>query len=362
MEAAARCNKPIVAIDKAFPPAHQEWLEARCARVFILGNSQHDEELRSSADLTASVEALLWYGHGPVNAELLSRFPNVKVVSNFGAGYEHVDCTECTARGIPVGHTPGVLSETVADHAMAILLAAARDVVNGAARAARPDFTAFNPNDLGKQVSGTTIGIVGMGSIGSAVARRAAFGFNQKVLYYSRRQKSEDHESSCGGAAFCSDLNALLSRSDYVVLAMPATPETDNLMGVEQFRAMKNDSILVNIGRGNCVDHNALAEALKRNELGSVALDVTEPEPLPRTHPLVCTSGTALEGRVLITPHQGSATSETRMQMMQMSFDNLIAGLQSGVRLPWLVRESAEASLFAPNCPIGSTKFSGISP
>lgn len=356
----AAARRPTVVIDKSFPAAHHAWLLARCAKVYNLADASDAAVLDGSEAARDTVEGLLWYGHAIIDEALLSRFPNLSVVSNFGAGYDHIDTDACTARGLPVGHTPGALSETVADHAMAIMLAAARDVVPGAARANRPDFTHFNPNDLGKQVSGTTIGIVGMGSIGSAIARRAAYGFGQRVLYFNRHRKSIEHEQKTGGAEYCSDLSTLLALSDFVVCCLPATKETNGLMGSDQFRCMKSDAILVNIGRGNCVDHDALAHALSENELARVALDVTEPEPLPRNHPLVLTAGTPLHGRVLITPHQGSATNETRMQMMKMSFDNLLAGTQRGVRLPWLAHESAAAGLYPEGCEVGATTFSGI--
>ena len=298
---AVRPPRPTIVVDAFFPPAHHAWLLARCARVYNIAVPADVAALRAGA--STEVEALLWYGHGAVDGALLARFPRIRVVSNFGAGYDHVSCEACTRMGLPVGHTPGALSETVADHAMALLLAAARDVVPGALRARRGDFVRLNHNALGKQVSGAVLGIVGMGSIGAAVARRAAFGFGMQILYFNRRRKSAALEERAGGAEFCADLPTLLARSDYVVLAMPATPATDKLMGAEQFRCMKKDAILVNIGRGNCVDHEALARALADDELARAALDVTEPEPLPRDHPLVLTAGTPLEGRVLITPH-----------------------------------------------------------
>ena len=200
----------------------------------------------------------------------------------------------------------------VADFAFALMLAAARDLVGGVTRAAHPGFDAINPNELGKQVSGATIGIVGMGGIGAAIARRAG-AFQMKVLYHNRRKKGDAYEKEAGNATFCSTLEPLLAESDYVMLACPATPETKDLMGTQQFALMKNDAIFCNIARGVCVNQEALVHALQVGEIAFAALDVTDPEPLPRDHPLVQTSGTKLEGKVLITPHQGSATAGTML-------------------------------------------------
>ena len=310
--------KPIILIDKPFPPAHQAWL-ADHATIFLASTAKQAE--------LNTVQGLFWYGHDPISSSLLNSTPNLLAVSNFGAGYEHIDVPECISRRLQVGHTPDCLSECVADYAFAMLLASARDVVEGVKRCEHPSFTQFNANDLGKQVSGATIGIVGMGSIGSQVARRANFGFGMTVLYHNRNQKSPEAEASCGNATFSPSLQDLLSKSDFVVLTAPVTPETTNLMSAAQFAAMKPDSILINIGRGLLVDTPALVAALHKFPSMRCVLDVTEPEPLPRDHILVKPQGTPLEGRVIITPHAGSATSETRLDMLKMAFDNLLAGI-----------------------------------
>jgi lactate dehydrogenase-like 2-hydroxyacid dehydrogenase len=243
---------------------------------------------------------------------------------------------------------------------MALLLASARDLVGGANRAASPTFARINADDLGKQVSGSTLGIVGMGSIGIEVARRAA-GFRMKILYHNRSRRSVEDEAALGGARFCGELTELLAESDFVMVVVPATPATAGLMGAPQFAAMKSDAHLINIARGVVVDQDALVAALTAGEIGAAALDVTVPEPLPRDHPLVATAGTPLDGRVLITPHQGSATAETRLMMMKMAFDNLEAGVNPAKpRLPWTVAEAE--SLFAKGCSIGSNHWSGRDP
>lgn len=341
-------SRPLILLDKRFPPKQQAFLEHHVDVVML--SSDPPSEVR------AKVEGIVWYGHGVVDGTLLDQYPNLKVVSNFGVGYEFIDCEAAVSRGLPVGHTPGCLSDSVADLTMGLLIASARGIVEGAVQAAAPDFQHINPNDLGKQVSGATIGIVGMGAIGLEIARRAA-AFRMPVLYHNRSRRSESDEKSAGHATFCSSLEDLLRKADFVVLACPATPATRHLMSKTQFEAMKDDAVLVNIARGSVVDQDALVAALTKNELALAALDVTEPEPLPRDHPLVNTAGTPLQGKVLITPHQGSATAETRMDMMKMCLDNLNAGLSKGVRLPWTVAEVEK--LFPAGSPVGPTHVSG---
>jgi glyoxylate reductase len=323
-------RRPTILVDKRFPPMHTKWLSARANVIWYEGNEA------AAIAQGNEVEGILWYGHGLVNEALLRHFPNIKVVSNFGAGYEHFDAAAILSRHLPMGHTPGCLSETVADFAWGLMISAARDIPGGIQRCAASDFTHINPNQLGKQVSGSTLGIVGMGSIGSCVAKRAR-GFNMPVVYHNRHQKSNQEEKDCNNATFCPTLIELLAQSDYVMLCCPVTPETENLMGTAQFKAMKNDAVLINLGRGKLVDQEALVTALSTNEIGLAALDVTEPEPLPRDHPLVVPRED-IRGKIIISPHQGSATLETRFQMLTMSFDNLLAGLENK-RLPWLCKE-----------------------
>jgi glyoxylate reductase len=339
--------KPTILVDKPFPQVHSEWLAERCTVIYYLGNE--DEAIARGEE----VVGILWYGHSPVNAELLSYFPNVKVVSNFGAGYEHFDVAAIMNIGLPMGHTPDCLSETVADFAWGLMISAARDIPGGVNRCSQANFTHINPNILGKQVSGSTLGIVGMGSIGSSVAKRAR-GFSMPVLYHNRTRKSEHEEELCSNATFCSTLNELLEKSDFVMLTCPVTKMTENLMSTDQFKLMKNDAVLINMGRGKLVDQDALVTALSTNEIGLAALDVTEPEPLPRDHPLVLPRDD-LKGKIIISPHQGSATLETRFQMLTMSLDNLLAGLE-GKRLPWLCKECIGMASQQANVELG-TKY-----
>jgi glyoxylate reductase len=258
------------------------------------------------------------YGHPTVDAALLDAHPAVRVVSNNGVGVDHIDVTAAAARGIPVGNTPGVLNGATADLAFALLLAAGRRVVEGDRYARGPDFHRFDPSlILGREVHGSTLGIVGMGRIGEQVAMRAR-GFGMTVLYCNRR-RNEAAEITLGVA--CATLDDLLARADYVVLTVPLTAETRGLIGKAELARMKPTANLVNVSRGAVVDIDALTDALRERRLHAAALDVTDPEPLPRDHPILDLPN------VIITPHIGSATVETRRRMAEVSIDNLLLGL-----------------------------------
>jgi glyoxylate reductase len=222
------------------------------------------------------------------------------------------------ARGIPVGHTPDVLNGATADMAMALLLSAARRLVEADRFARSSQFTAHNPSRLwGREVHGQTIGIIGMGRIGLEIARRAR-GFAMRILYHNRRRR-EDVEAHVA-ATFVS-LARLLAEADFVVLSCPLTDQTRGLIGAAELAQMKPTAILVNIARGPVVDTAALTDALVNERIYAAAVDVTDPEPLPRTHPLLrCRNLT-------ITPHLGSATSQTRQRMLAISVENLLLGL-----------------------------------
>ena len=256
----------------------------------------------------------------PVTAELLVSLPNLKVIGNCAVGYDHVDLKACAARGIRVGYTPEVLNDTTADMGWALLLATARRVVQGDKIAKDPNTTAFDMNWFGAQVSGMTLGIVGMGRIGLEVAKRAQ-GFDMKVLYHNRKPRPKQIEDLVK-ATYVPTLPGLLGQSDHVVLVAPASKETYKMMGREQFSAMKKTGTFVNISRGTLVDHDALTEALQNGTIAAAGLDVTDPEPLPRHHPLLSLPN------VIITPHTASATLHTRQKMVQMTIDNIWAVLR----------------------------------
>lgn len=267
----------------------------------------------------ADAAAIYTYGHPIVDAALLDRLPGVKVISNFGVGVDHIDVPAATVRGIPVGNTPGVLDGATADLAFALLLAAGRRVTEGDRYARGPQFLHYDPSYmLGREVHDSILGIIGLGRIGEQVARRAR-GFNMTILYHNRRRRPQVEESL--GVRYVS-FGQILAESDYLVLTLPLTPETRGLIGRAEFSQMKRTAILINVARGPVVDADALAEALTSRRIYAAALDVTDPEPLPRDHPLLKLDN------LTITPHLGSATEQTRRRMAEISVENLFAGLR----------------------------------
>jgi len=270
------------------------------------------------APILPSIEGILLYGHLKVDGPFMDRLPRLRVISNTGVGVDHIDLRAARERGIPVGNTPHVLDGAVADMTFALILAAARNLVAGVRHAHGPGFLHYEPEFLlGYDVYGTTLGIVGLGNIGRQVARRAR-GFDMTVIYHNR--KPDPQAEAELGVTYVA-LPELLSRSDFVSLNVPLTEETTGMIGRGQLSQMKHTAFLVNMARGAVVDQEALVDALEAGWIAGAALDVTEPEPLPRDHPLL-----RLEN-VIITPHLGSATVQTRRAMKQMAVDNLKAGL-----------------------------------
>jgi len=254
-----------------------------------------------------------------IDQELLDAAPRLRVVSNMAVGYDNIDVAACTARGIPVGNTPGVLTETTADLAFALLLAAARRLVEGVDYVRAGRWKTWGPMLLmGQDVHGATLGIIGMGRIGQAVARRAR-GFDMRVLYHNRHPVPD--AAAKLGATYV-DLDTLLRESDFVSLHVPLTEETYHLIGREELRKMKPTAVLVNTARGGVVDPEALREALREGWIAYAALDVTEPEPIPPDDPLLRLPN------CIVVPHIGSASVATRTKMALMAAENLLAGLR----------------------------------
>ena len=280
------------------------------------------EVLRS---LVRDVEGVLTNIMDRVDAPLLEAAPHLKVVSHLAVGVDSVDVGAVTGKGIPLGYTPGVLSRATADLAFAILLAAARRVLEadrwvregGWKLAHHPAYW------LGADVSDATIGIVGLGNIGLEMAKRA-HGFDMRILYNSRTRKPQ--EEARYGIEYV-DLPALLARSDFVCLHVPLTPDTRYLIGEAELRAMKPTAILVNAARGPVVDGQALYRALTEDWIAGAALDVTYPEPIPADDPLLKL------GNLVITPHIGSAARGSRKAMCVLAARNLLAGVK-GEPLP----------------------------
>jgi glyoxylate reductase len=251
-----------------------------------------------------------------VDAEVLASAPLLKIISVCAVGYNNVDVKEATKRGIIVTNTPGVLRETTADLTWALLLAAARRIPEGDRMVRSGSFVGWSPSLLlGHDVHGKTLGIVGMGDIGMAVARRAA-GFGMRILYHNRNPSPLAAEV---GAEMTS-LDHLLSNADFVSLHVPLSQATRHLIGKRELDMMKPTAILINVSRGEVIDEDALVEALKEGRIASAALDVFENEPK-------MAEGLAGLENVVLTPHIGSASIETRERMAQMAANNLIDAL-----------------------------------
>jgi glyoxylate reductase len=259
------------------------------------------------------LEGLLALLTDRVDAELIEAAPKLRAISNYAVGVDNIDVEAASARGIPVGNTPGVLTDTTADLAVALMLGIGRRLVDGDAYVRRGEWRTWDPGLLlGHDLHGATVGIVGFGRIGQAVARRLE-GFECTVL----------HTSRSGGVPF----EELLERSDFVSLHTPLTPDTRGLIDEPALRRMKPTAYLVNTARGPVVDTAAVVAALHAGEIAGAALDVTDPEPLPGDHPLLAAPN------LLVLPHLGSATHATRERMAEMAVDNLLAGLR-GERMP----------------------------
>ena len=264
-----------------------------------------------------------------VDAELLDRAgPQLKVVSNYAVGFDNVDVAECTRRGVAVGNTPGVLTETTADLAWTLLMAAARRIVEGADYVRAGRWKTWGPMLLlGPDVHGATLGIVGFGRIGQAVARRAR-GFGMEILYHDVEQLPDEVTRPLGATYVA--LETLLERADFVSLHVNLTPETRGLINEERLRRMKTSAVIVNTARGPVVDPRALHAALRDGVIGAAALDVTDPEPIPPDDPLLSLPN------CLVVPHIASASHATRARMAEMAAANLLAGVR-GERLPTCV-------------------------
>ncbi|MCL4832210.1 MAG: D-glycerate dehydrogenase [Caldilineaceae bacterium] len=252
--------------------------------------------------------------------------PELKVISNYAVGFDNIDIPEATRRGIPVGHTPGVLTETTADFAFALLISAARRVVEGHNYTLAGKWKTWGPSLLlGQDVYGATLGLVGFGRIGKSMAKRAT-GFDMKILYHDEFVPADDPFAVEVGARAV-DMDTLLAESDFVSLHAPLLPSTHHLIDAAALAKMKSTAILVNSARGPLIDPAALYDALVNGGIAYAGLDVTDPEPIPMDSPLLTLDN------IIIAPHIASASVVTRDRMAVMAANNLIAGL-TGQRLP----------------------------
>ncbi|MEW9501978.1 2-hydroxyacid dehydrogenase [Jeotgalibacillus marinus] len=261
-----------------------------------------------------TAHALMTMLSDKVDAELFNHAPELKIVANLAVGYDNIDVKEATERGVTISNTPDVLTGTTADLTFSLLMAVARRIVEASEYIKNGEWQSWSPYLLaGSDIHHKTIGIIGMGSIGEAVAKRAK-GFDMDVLYHTRSRKREAEEAF--GAKHVS-LDDLLSQSDFVVCLAPLTAETKGMLSTEQFAKMQKGAFLINAGRGPVVDENALFAALQNGEIAGAGLDVFENEPISKDHPLLSLPN------VVAAPHIGSASRATRYTMMELCAENI---------------------------------------
>ena len=275
---------------------------------------------RTPADIfdgwLAQADALYSIGKIKINGAVLDKAQNLKVIAQASVGYDNIDVAECNARGIRVGNTPRVLSPAVADLAYGLIIDSARKIARGWQHVSSGKWGERKGLGFGVDLAGKTLGIVGMGDIGSRVVKRA-LASDMRVIYHNRRRRSDD---AALGAAYVS-FEELLQTSDFVLVTVPLTRETEGMFAKKQFEAMKQGARFINIARGKIVDTEALYDALSSGHIAYAALDVTDPEPLPGTHKLLTLDN------ITVTPHIASSTVETRDAMAKLAAENILAGL-----------------------------------
>ncbi|KAM8854776.1 putative 2-ketogluconate reductase [Spinachia spinachia] len=281
----------------------------------------HGELLGNPALHGPKIQVLfIWKYFPAAEPSLLRLLPSLKVVASGGVGIDHLDVPFINSLGVKVANTPGVVSNASADLAMGLLLASARKVLEGHQIAVDPKTVNLPQSLMGVEVTGSTLGIVGMGEIGYKIAQRSK-GFEMNILYHNRTKRCVADEQAVG-ASYCQSLDDLLRRSDFVVIAVKLTSDTTRLIGHTELSLMKPTATLVNISRGQVVDQDALVEALRSGGIRAAALDVTHPEPLPRDHPLLGLPN------VLITPHIGINTYDTARRIVQRMVTNAVAAVR----------------------------------
>ena len=310
-------SKPSIFVTRALPGDPTPRLR-EVANVIVWPHDEpppHDELIRRAAD----ADALLTMLTDPIDAAVLDAGRRLRLVAQMAVGYDNVDVAAATECGILVTNTPGVLTETTADLAFALLLAAARRVVEGDRLTRTGGWKSWHPSFLlGQDVHGATLGIVGLGQIGLAVARRAR-GFDMRILYHDRTRHPQAEAEL--GAEYVS-LDRLLGESDFVSLHVPLASQTRHLIGQRELSLMKPSAVLVNAARGAVVDQQALCAALKERRIAAAGLDVAEIEPIPVDDPLLTLDN------VVVTPHIGSASVATRARMAEMAVESVLQALR----------------------------------
>ncbi|NXJ78507.1 GRHPR reductase, partial [Trogon melanurus] len=276
--------------------------------------------------VSKKVQAIYLWWHKPVvDRELLQSLPNLKVIANSGVGMDHLDLKLVASFGVKMANAPRAVSSSTADTGMALLLASAQRLVEGHHMAISAGPEHCEANFLGVQVTGATLGIIGMGSIGYKIALRAK-AFEMNILYHNRTRRKEQEERAVG-ATYCERADELLRQADFVMVVVSLTPQTHKLIGRRELELMKPTATLINISRGAVVDQEALAAALRAGVIRAAALDVTYPEPLPRDHALLKLKN------VLITPHLGIKTDKATYRITEEAVENIRAAL-NGLPMP----------------------------
>jgi len=313
--------KPKIYVTRHLPQIAREALDEVCQ--VDIWDFEYPPPYDTIVETVGEKDGLLCLLTDRIDTGLMDSAPKLAVISQCAVGYDNIDVDAATVRGIVVGNTPGVLTDATADFTFTLIMSAARRVVEGMDYVRAGKWQTWGLTLLlGQDVSGATLGIVGLGRIGQAVAKRAR-GFDMRILYHDQQRQPEIEKSL--GVEYC-ELNDLLVESDFVTLHINLTTETFGLIGSQEFKIMKPSATLINTARGPIVDTNALYTALNSGQIAYAALDVTDPEPLPADHQLLTLPN------LIVAPHIASATVTSRNQMAMMAAQNLIAGLK-GERL-----------------------------
>ena len=315
-------SKPKVFVTRVIPDKGLDLIKDECD--LDLWQSELPPTREELSQHIRGVDGLLSLLTDRIDGDIMDEAgPQLKVISNFAVGFDNIDVPAATARNIPIGNTPDVLTDATADFAFALLMAVARRMTEAERYVHQGQWKTWGPMTLlGMDIHGATLGLVGMGRIGKGVARRA-LGFDMRVIYYDPTEKKSDPTLKARRV----DFETLLGESDFISLHTPLTPDTRHMIDSEALSKMKPNAVLINTARGPIVDPEALYEALKEGRIFGAGLDVTEPEPLPPDSPLLTLDN------VVIAPHIASASKTSRAQMSWMAARNLLAGL-TGERLP----------------------------